>query len=100
MGKQIIWTRQAVKELSQAFDNLYEICKSVEIAKRVIAEIHQSTGILSNTPYVYKLDNLKDNNPGNIRAYEKHTHRISYLITKKAIYIIRVRYARKEPLEF
>ena len=100
MGKQIIWTQQAAKELSQAFANLLEVSKSIEIASRVITEIYQSTEILSKTPYVYKLDSLKDYNPGNIRTYEKHTHRISYLISKKAIYIIRVRYARKEPLEF
>ena len=98
MGKQIIWTQQAAKELSQAFAKLLEV--SIEIASRVITEIYQSTEILSKTPYVYKLDSLKDYNPGNIRTYEKHTHRISYLISKKAIYIIRVRYARKEPLEF
>jgi hypothetical protein len=37
---------------------------------------------------------------GNIRAYEKHTYQISYLVEEDAIYIIRVRYARKEPLEY
>lgn len=47
-----------------------------------------------------KLDTLKENNKGNIRVYEKHTYRISYLIEGDTIYIVRLRYARKEPLEY
>jgi plasmid stabilization system protein ParE len=52
------------------------------------------------SPEIYKLDALRKNNPGNIRAFEKHSHRISYLIEDEAIYIIRVRYARKQPLNY
>jgi len=55
---------------------------------------------LATNPEIYKLDTFKENNRGNIRAYEKHTYRISYLIEDDAIYIIRVRYARKEPLGY
>tara|TARA_R110000851_G_scaffold81391_6_gene178841 strand:+ start:56733 stop:56885 length:153 start_codon:yes stop_codon:yes gene_type:complete len=49
---------------------------------------------------IYKLDALRKNNKGDIRAYGKHTYRISYQIEKEAIYIIRVRYPRKVPLEY
>lgn len=56
--------------------------------------------MLATNPEIYKLDLLKANNKGTIRTYQKHTYRISYLIEEKAIYIIRVRYARKEPLEY
>ncbi len=67
---------------------------------RIITEIYESVTILATNPEIYKLDTLKENNKGNIRAYEKHTYKISYLVEEKAIYIIRVRYAKKEPLEY
>ncbi|MDC6353989.1 MULTISPECIES: type II toxin-antitoxin system RelE/ParE family toxin [unclassified Robiginitalea] len=100
MGKKIIWTHRADADLNQAFLDLLEQSKSMETTVRVITEIYDSTAILASDPEIYRLDTLKKNNRGNIRAYEKHTYRISYLIEQKAVYIIRVRYARKEPLEY
>ena len=100
MGKKIIWTHRADADLSQAFLDLLEESKSIETTTRVIAEIYESTQVLRENPEIYKLDALKNNNKGNIRAYEKHTYRISYLVEQKAVYILRIRYARKEPLEY
>lgn len=100
MGKTIIWTHQADAELNEAFLDLLEKSASIETATRIITEIFESTLILESNPEIYKLDSLKENNKGNIRAYQKHTYRISYLIEEEAIYILRVRYARKEPLEY
>ncbi len=100
MGKTVIWTHQADAELNEAFLDLLEQSESIKTTIRIITEIYESASILATNPEIYKLDNLKENNKGNIRSYEKHTYRISYLIEEKAIYIIRVRYARKEPLEY
>jgi len=100
MGKTIIWTHQAAAELNEAFLELLEQTESLETTARLITEIYESTSILATNPEIYKLDLLKANNKGTIRTYQKHTYRISYLIEEKAIYIIRVRYARKEPLEY
>jgi len=100
MGKTIIWTQQASAELNEAFLELLEQSESVETTTRIITEIYESVSILATNPEIYELDTLKENNKGNIRAYEKHTYRISYLIKQEAVYIIRVRYARKEPLEY
>ena len=100
MGKTIIWTHQADSELNEAFLELLEHSGSIEVTTRIITEIYESTSILSTDPEIFKLDTLKENNKGNIRSYEKHTHRISYLIEDKYIYIIRVRHARKEPIEY
>lgn len=100
MGKKVIWTHRADADLSQAFLDLLEESKSIETTTRVITEIYESTEVLRENPEIYKLDALKRNNKGNIRAYEKHTYRISYLIEQKAVYILRVRYARKEPLQY
>lgn len=100
MGRTIIWTHQANAELHEAFIDLLEHSESIETTTRIITEIYESTSILATNPEIYKLDSLKNNNKGNIRAYEKHTYRISYLVEKEAVYIVRIRYARKEPLEY
>ena len=100
MDKAIIWTQQAASELNQAFLDLLEHSKSIETTTKIITEIYESTAVLATHSEVYKLDPLKIANKGKIRAYEKHTYRISYLIEEDAIYIVRVRYARKEPLAY
>ncbi len=100
MGKAIIWTHQAESELNEAFLDLLEQSQSLKITTKIFSEIYESVSILETSPEIFKLDSLKQNNQGNIRAFEKHTYRISYLIEEENIYIIRVRYARKEPLEF
>lgn len=100
MGKSIIWTHQANEELNEAFLDLFEQSQSSETATRIITEIYKSTIILATNPEIYKLDTLKENNKGNIRANEKYTYRISYLVEEKNVYILRVRYARKEPLKY
>ena len=100
MGKTIIWTHQAESELNEAFLDLLEQSESLETTTKIITEIYESAVILATNPEIYKLDTLKENNNGNIRAYEKHTYRISYLVEEEAVYIIRVRYARKEPLGY
>lgn len=100
MGKTIIWTHQADAELHEAFLELLDQSQSIETTTRIITEIYQSTNILTIHPEIYKPDPLKEGNKGNIRAYEKHTYRISYLVEEKHVYIIRVKYARKEPLEY
>ncbi len=100
MGKKIIWTHRADADLNRAFLDLLEESKSIETTIGVITEIYNSTDILATDPEIYKLDTLKKNNQGNTRAYEKHTYRISYLVEGDAVYILRVRYARKEPLEY
>ncbi|SRR5690554_4558359 len=100
MGKSIIWTHRAEAELNEAFLDLLEQSESIETTKRIIAEIYESVSILAANSEIYKLDKLKENNIGNIRVYEKQTYRISYLVEEDSVYIIRVRYARKEPLDY
>lgn len=100
MGKSIIWTHRAEEELNEAFLDLLEQSESIETTKRIIAEIYESVSILAANSEIYKLDKLKENNIGNIRVYEKQTYRISYLVEEDSVYIIRVRYARKEPLDY
>lgn len=83
MGKAIIWTHQADAELNEAFLDLLEKSESLETTTRIISEIYESASILATDPEIYKLDTLKENNIGNIRAYEKHIYRISYLVEEE-----------------
>ncbi|HET8735951.1 MAG TPA: type II toxin-antitoxin system RelE/ParE family toxin [Pricia sp.] len=76
MGKTIIWTQQADAEISRAFLDLLEESKSMNTTIRIITEVYESTEVLSTNPEIYKLDTLKENNKGNIRAYEKHSYNI------------------------
>jgi plasmid stabilization system protein ParE len=100
MGKTVIWTHKASTELSEAFLDLLEESKAIKTATRVITEIYKSALILETNSEIYKLDTLKNNNKGNIRFYEKHTYRISYLVEEETVHIIRVCYAKKEPKEY
>src|SRR5690606_40571807 len=85
MGKAIIWTHQADAELNEAFLDLLEKSESLETTTRIISQIYESASILATEPEIYKLDTLKENNIGNIRAYEKHTYRISYLVEEEVV---------------
>ena len=101
MGKKIIWTNHAIAEFNKAFLDFLEESESLETTERIFDEIAESTEILATNPEIYKLDSLKFNNEqGGVRFYEKHTYRISYQVTSDHIYIIRIRYARKEPLDY
>ncbi|TXE19119.1 hypothetical protein ES692_04490 [Psychroserpens burtonensis] len=55
---------------------------------------------LKTNAEIYKIDQLKNNNQGNVRTYEKHKYTITYLIEDTKVYILRVRYAKKEPIRF
>ena len=98
--REIIWTHYADAQLSEAFLNLLEESESLETTVRVIDEIYRSTEILTTNPEIYELDELRKNNDGSFRAYEKHTYRVSYQITENKIYIIQVRFARKKPVKY
>ena len=100
MGKKIIWTNHATAELNEAFLDLLEESQSIETTTRVISEIVESVEILKTHPEIYTVDKLRKNNKGTIRAFEKHSYRISYQVEKDTVYIIRLRYAGKEPLEY
>ena len=100
MEKTIIWTHQADAELNEAFLDLLENQDLLKQLQESLRKFMNPASILAISPEIYKLDTLKEKNKGNIRTYEKHTFRISYLTEEDFVYIIRVRYARKEPLEY
>lgn len=100
MGKKIVWINRAIAQFHEEFLELLEQTESFQTTSRIFDEVYESVSILKTHAEIYELDEFKKNNPGNVRAFEKHSYRISYQIDGDTIYILRVRYARKEPLSF
>ncbi len=94
---EIIWSPTAIKELKDAY--LYLRKESKSSAKKVRDSIIKQIEKLSIYPAIFELDRLKDNNPGNYRAFEKYNYRIAYKYTETELYILRIRHASREPLE-
>ena len=71
-------------------------------AKKVRTDILVTARSLSKAPKRYPLDKYRKNNNGNIniRAFEMHSYRVSYQITKNKIRILRLRHTSREPLQF
>ena len=68
-------------------------------AEKVRSKILLSTKLLATGKEIYKLDELKQNNKGNYRAYVIYSYRITYKIEVGTIQILRVRHTSREPLK-
>ena len=96
MGKEIIWSKDALCHLEDIHFYIFFESKSITIADKVVNTIFDSTEILKTQPEIYKIDKQKVNNDGNFRVYSVYEYSISYQITIDSIYILRVRHnARK-----
>jgi len=97
MEKEIIWTENALNQLEEIYFYLLDKTKNESIPEKVINTIYDSVSILKSNFEIYELDEMKSLNDGNYRAYEIYHYRISYKITPKTIYILRVRHSSKNP---
>ena len=86
----VVWNKVA-----EAYQYIKE--DSLQNAEKVRDEIFAATQQLAYQPESYPLDKFKRQNPGNYRAFEKHSYRIAYRHTEKQIRILRVRHVKKEP---
>jgi plasmid stabilization system protein ParE len=97
MGKRIIWSPTALKQLKAARNDVFVTSKSIRSANRLARDIFESTDILGDHPEMYPLDNNKMENDGSYRCYEVRTYNVSYRVMGDSIRIIRVRYSGREP---
>lgn len=97
MGKRIVWSPDALAQLTDARKTILTVSKSLKTANRLAREIFESTEILADQPEMYPLDKNKVNNDGTYRSYEIRRYNISYRITGDTIRIIRVRWSGQEP---
>ena len=75
------WSRASELQLKKAFDY-----------------IRKDSEILSLNPERFPPDKFKMNNDGSYRAFELHRYRISYVILKEVVLIVRLRHTAMSPL--
>ncbi len=97
MGKRIIWSPEALAQLTDARKTILDISKSVISANRLAREIFESTDILADQPELYPLDKNKNNNDGTYRCYEVRRYNVAYRVFGDTIRIIRIRWSGREP---
>ncbi|MEK7225581.1 MAG: type II toxin-antitoxin system RelE/ParE family toxin [Bacteroidota bacterium] len=90
------WSRAAELQLKRAF--LYIRKDSYQNAWKVRYDIVAMTESLSINPERFPADKLKMNNDGTYRAFELHRYRVSFVILKEVILIVRMRHTAMSPL--
>jgi len=97
---KVVIPRKVRSDLKEVYEYLLEESQSPELANRIRGEIVDRIRDLEINPHVYEPDRFRLKNDGTYRAFEKHTYRVSYRIIGHTIRIVRVRYARKKPLDY
>ncbi len=92
MGKKIIWSQDAIRQLEKIHFYILFESKSIQIADKVVETIFESTDILKTQPEIFKVDKQKINNDGTFRVYIVYDDSISYQISQTTIQILRVRH--------
>ena len=70
---------------------------SLTNAKRVKTRIINIIKTIPSNPEMYREDELKENNDGNYRVFNRDSIRVSYKIEPKEIFIARVVHSSQEP---
>jgi plasmid stabilization system protein ParE len=94
----VSWNKSAYQSLQKAYEYIKE--SSPASAEKVKDTILTMTRNLPNHPEKYPLDRFKTENPGNYRAFETYSYRVSYRHTDKVIKILRVRHVKQEPKHY
>jgi plasmid stabilization system protein ParE len=97
MEKEIVWTSTSQDQLKDIYFYLLEETKGFAVPDKVIDSIVNSVLILKTGWEIYETDEMRIPINEKYRAFEKFSYRISYKITKKVIYIIRVRHTSRNP---
>lgn len=92
----IRWSRTAEIQLKRAF--LYIRKDSYQNALKVRDDIVMMSESLSVNPERFPPDKFKKNNDGSYRAIELHHYRISFVILKEVVLIVRLRHTAMSPL--
>ena len=100
MGKEVIWSRPAIRHTEEIHAYILEDSGALETADKVISKLLDSSKILSERPDFFPRDKYKKDNDGSYRAYEILRYRIAYRILKNKVRILPVRHTSREPLEY
>lgn len=99
MGKNVI---RQIKWYPKALHSFIDILNYIKIdsptnAKRVKTRINNIIKTIPTNPEMFREDELKENNDGTYRVFNKDSIRISYKIEPKEIFIARLVHASQEP---
>jgi plasmid stabilization system protein ParE len=99
MGKKIV---RQIKWHPHALYNFIDILNYIKEdsptnAKRVKTRINNIIKTLPSNPEMFRVDDLKENNDGTYRVFNKDSIRVTYKIEPKEIFIARVVHASQEP---
>jgi plasmid stabilization system protein ParE len=101
MGKQINQVNWDDKALSSFIDILdYIKLDSPMNAKLVKSRILNLIKEIPSNPNMYRADELKNNNDGTYRVFNRDSIRVSYKIEPNIIIITRVRHSSQEPISY
>ena len=85
---KIIWRKNALKQLNEQYN--YMKLDSFEKAHQARESIFDIVESLANKPENFPIDGFKENNKGDIRAFENFKLRVTYQITENEIRILSV----------
>ena len=95
VNRQIKWGMKALYNFIDILD--YIKLDSPTNAKRVKTRINNIIKTIPTNPEMFREDELKENNDGTYRVFNKDSVRISYKIEPKEIFIARVVHSSQEP---
>ncbi len=95
---RVIWAPSAKTSLRKAYQYIKK--DSPKNAGKVRDTLLEMIGKLPSHPTRYTLDRFKLNNPGNYRAFEKYSYRVTYRHTPEEIYILRIRHVKRNPIKY
>lgn len=91
----LVWNKVAEASLEREYKRIKE--DSPKNAEKVKNEIFAETRRLPDHPEIHPPDKFKNQNPGNYRAFERHSFRVAYRHTEREIRILRFRHVKQEP---
>lgn len=94
---RIYWAVSAQKQFQNII--IYLQNESPVGAEIVFNAIISNIDKLASNPEMYPADALRTDKDKTFRAFTVFSYRITYRITKKGIYIYRIRHTSMEPLE-
>ncbi len=87
-----------MKRLLGTFD--YIKLDSLTNARRVKTRVANIIKAIPSNPMMYRADELKSNNDGTYRVFNRDSIRVSYKIEPTAIIIARVRHSSQESISY
>ncbi|MBX7204626.1 MAG: type II toxin-antitoxin system RelE/ParE family toxin [Bacteroidia bacterium] len=97
-NRQIKWDISALSSFIDLLDRIRE--DSPTNAKRVKTRITNLIKAIPSNPEMFREDELKLDNDGTFRVFNKDRIRVSYKIEPDSIIIARVRHSSQEPIVF